>query len=259
MNSEKARSRREPLTLVLVPGTLCDERIFQPLVDRLPDVDVQVIRCAHVRTIRQAAEHVLSQAGERFALLGFSLGGMVAMEVVLMAAERVSGLALLSSSPLPVPLQCHAKRRAAVRKAETMPLGEFVRTHLWQDYCAFSDSAATTDTARNLVELMATSLGHAEYRRQTEMALRRPDYRPMLPVVRCPTLIVAGAEDRLCPPDVQNQLHAALPNSTLRLIPGTGHLALLEKPDEVVCAVSAWFETVLKQQGMTDPPTQGNE
>lgn len=233
------------MPLVLLPGTLCDGRIFDPLVQLLPGVHTQVIECSHATSMRRAAEHVLLHAPPRFALLGFSLGGMVAMEVTLLAAERVRGVALIGTSPLPVPLHRHAARRAAVQEAGTMAIEAFVRARLWPDYCNHREQ---DHPSRMLIETMATSLGHSTFGRQTEMALQRPDYRPMLHAVRCPTLVVAGTEDRLCPPEVQQALHAALPNCALHMIPGSGHLALVEKPGEVAAAVAAWVHTVLQAQ-----------
>lgn len=141
-----------------------------------------------------------------------------------------------------------------------MPMDAYVRTHLWPGYCGCAESADAQDTALALMQSMALRLGPGVMRRQTEMALNRPDYRPRLNAVRCPTLIVAGQHDRLCPPEAQQALHRALPQSTVCMLADAGHLAVVEQPAEVACAVAAWFHTVLHLQETTlveTAPTSG--
>ena len=246
----KSELKDVPLPLVLLPGTLCDERVFAALIRSLPDIETRVIVAPHASSVQQAAEYVLSEAPERFAVLGFSLGGMVAMQIASQAPERVRGLALVSTSPLPVPVERHAARREAVDRAGLMPMDAFVRLHLWPDYCGHSTRLEENDAHLNLLQAMAMSFGPLVFCSQTEMALHRPDFRPMLGDVHCPALVLAGSEDTLCPPEAQHILHCGLKGSTLHMIDGAGHLALLQRPDEIAQAVAAWLHTVL-QQGRT--------
>lgn len=228
------------LPLVLLPGTLCDARVFQPLLDRLPGVAKHTVLFPQQTTMRAAAEAVLAEAPNDFALLGFSLGGMVAMEMALCAPERVRGLALISTIASPVHPELHPARREAVQQAQCLGMRSFVRERLWPSYCGASGDAALSI----LMEDMAEAVGQMAYAQQTELALGRREYRSRLGGVQCPALVLAGAEDRLCPPTAQEELAAALANSRLIMLPGTGHMALLEKPDDVAAAVAAWFHTV---------------
>lgn len=256
---DKNAADKDQLSLILLPGTLCDERIFAPLLTRLPGLPARVIAHSHATSTRQAALHVLSHAPEHFALLGYSLGGMVSMEIAALAPERVRGLALLSTSPLPVPADRHAARRTTAERAATMPMETFVQSHLWPDYSQCADQTPADDPTLALMQSMASSLGHGTFHRQTEMALQRPDYRTTLGSVRCPSIVIAGDQDRLCPPEAQNLLHQGLPGSTLHLLQGAGHLALLERPDEVARAVAAWFHTVLQKQGSISAQTAARQ
>ncbi len=252
-------AKNDQLPLVLLPGTLCDERIFAPLLTRLPGIRARVVSYAHATSMRQAALHVLTEVPEHFALLGYSLGGMVAMEIAALAPGRVHGLALLSTSPLPVPAARQAARRTAAERAGTMPMDTFVQRDLWPDYSPGAHQTAPDDPTLTLMQAMASALGHTTFHRQTEMALQRPDYRAMLGSVRCPALVLAGDQDRLCPPEAQILLNRGLSGSTLHLLQGAGHLALLERPDEVARAVAAWFHTVLQQQGSISAQTAARQ
>lgn len=244
VNGRKRNGEGWALPLVLLPGTLCDARVFGPLQERLADVQMQVVLTLEAGSMREAAEEVLARAPERFALLGFSLGGMVAMEAAICDPGRVRGLALVSTSPLPVMAEQHVARRAAVEQARTMGVAQFVRQQMWPQYCGLAEHPGILP----LLEEMAESLGHAVFAQQTEMALGRMDYRPRLGTVVCPALVLAGAEDRICPPTTQRELAVALRDCTCVMLPGAGHFALLERPDEVAAAVAAWFHTVERNE-----------
>lgn len=234
---------QSPLPLVLLPGTLCDARIFEPLLDRLPQLDFPVVLTPDARNMSEAAMQVLAKAPASFALLGFSLGGMVAMEIALLAPERVAGLALLSTTPRPVPAAQHAERRALALQARTVAISEFVEQQLWPGYIPDTK----VHSCLPLLQNMAESLGAETYCKQTELALSRDDFRPRLPNIRCPTLLVAGDRDLLCPPAAQDELAEGLPHATRVTLAGAGHLALLERTDEIAQAVAAWLETTTQE------------
>ncbi len=208
----------------------------------LPDLQAQVLRIDGCQTMPELVPHLLEQAPEHFVLLGFSLGGIAALQVAARAPERVRGLALLDSTALPVPEAQHASRRASAAEAHQVGLRFYLEQRLWPDYVA----AASLENAalQQQIHLMASSLGLEALQRQTELAIRRPDVRSLLHTLAMPALVLAGEEDRLCPPDGQQALAAALPNATLAMVPGAGHFALMEKPDAVAAHVAAWFHTL---------------
>ena len=63
--------------------------------------------------------------------------------------------------------------------------------------------------------------------------LGRPDSRPGLPAIACPTLILAGRDDAVTPPELQLEMATLIPDATLVLLPRCGHLAPLERPEAV--------------------------
>ena len=233
--------------LVLLPGTLCDERVFAPLLASLhphfaEPLSTTVILTAHHTSMRAAAEHVLSLAPPRFALLGFSLGGILALEVALLAPDRVRGLALLSVNAAPAPLSTHAARRAAVLQAQSMGYEHYLRKHLWPNYVA--QAAQDNMALRHLLLEMAQHLGHGAFFTQTEAAITRRDYRPLLPTLTMPALVQAGEHDAITSPAAQQETANALANAIFTCIPDAGHFALLEQQDAVAMSVAAWFHIV---------------
>ena len=234
--------------LVLLPGTLCDERLFAPLLAGLggafepAPLDSAVVLTAHCISMRAAAEHVLSVAPQRFALLGFSLGGLVALEVALLAPERVLGLALLSVNAAAAPASTHATRRQAVLEAQRMGHDRYVSEELWPNYV--SPGSQKDKALQSLLAGMAQDLGHNAFHHQTEAALTRRDYRPLLRTITMPALVLAGEHDAICPAAAQRETAEALPNAQFTSVPEAGHFALLEQQDATAASVAAWLRSV---------------
>lgn len=227
--------RAEPL--ILLPGSLCDARLFAPLVERLPGIDARVVPLEGADTVPDIAAALLASLPPRFALLGFSLGGFAALEIVARAPERVTRLALIDTNARPDPPHNHAVRRAAVDRAAAVGIGPFVAEALCPRY--FAEAAPAGLTA--LVVAMAESVGLEAMRRQTELAINRADSRPRLGAIAVPTLVLCGAEDRLCPPDLHRAMAEAISGASLVIVPGAGHFAPIEAPDATARAVSAWL------------------
>lgn len=223
--------------LILLPGSLCDARLFAPLIARLPGVDARVVPLEGADTVPALAAALLGRFPPRFALLGFSLGGIVALEIVAQAPERVARLALVDTTPHPDPPANHAARRAAVEQAAVMGVGRLVAEGLCPRY--FADGAPPDCAA--LAVAMAEDLGLDVMRRQTEFNIGRADSRPRLGAVAVPTLVLCGAEDRLCTPDIHRAMADAIPGATLAIVSDAGHFAPLEAPDATARAVSAWL------------------
>ena len=242
-----------PPPLVLLPGTLCDQRLFTPLLTQLtrsfhpqPIAALTVMTAEH-DTLRAAAEAVLSAAPPRFVLLGFSLGGLIALEIAVCAPERLIGLVLLNVNPASVSPPAFAARRQSVLEAQSLGHGCFLRERLWTSYVAPSHREDTR--LQQTLSEMAEMLGHDAFRNQTEAALTRRDYRPLLRSLSMPTLVVAGEHDRICPAPLQREMAASLPDAQFALIPNAGHFALLEEEDAVALSVAAWFHYISDNVG----------
>ncbi len=236
------------LPLVLLPGTLCNDQVFATMLaclhKCLPDLTALVVRFDCCDSLDAATAYVLQHTPERFALLGFSLGGIVALHVAAAAPKRVRGIALLDSTASPVPEAQRQLRLAQTAEAHAIGLRSFLEQYLWSIYVA--ESRQGDLALQEVMHQMATSLGLETLQRQTKLALSRPDTRPLLRSLSMPALILAGEEDYVCPPDGQRALAAALPDATLEMVPDAGHFAVMEKPDVVAAHVAAWFHTLAR-------------
>ena len=225
--------------LVLLPGSMCDARLFAPQIAAFSaGRSVGVPTLALDDTVGSMAERVLADAPSAFALLGLSLGGIVAMEVARRAPERVARLALLDTNHLPEPSEVAETRAAYVERALAGDLAGVMRHDLKPRYLADGPRKAET---LDLCMAMALDLGPDAFARQSRAISTRPDQSATLPGLAMPTLVLCGAEDGLCPPERHRTIAGLMPNARLVTIEGAGHLPVLERPDATNAAIGEWL------------------
>jgi pimeloyl-ACP methyl ester carboxylesterase len=228
------------LPLLLLPGMMCDARLFGPQINALsPTRPVGVADLSLHDSIPAMAAHVLSNAPERFALAGLSMGGIVAMEVIKQAPERVGKLALLDTNPCAEADTVRARRQPQIDKANAGRLFEVMRDEMKPNYLA---DGPKRQEVLDLCMDMAMDLGPAVFVRQSVALRDRPDYQESLRAVRVPTLILCGRADKLCPVARHTLLQSLIPGTTLTIIENAGHLPTLETPAQTTAALRRWLE-----------------
>ncbi len=228
------------LPLVLLPGLMCDARLFAPQVAALSaEMPVTVADIGGHDTMAALAAAVLADAPPVFALGGLSMGGIVAMEVLRQAPERVAKLALMDTNALVEAPEMQARRGPQMDKARAGQLEQVMREEMKPNYLTEGPQrAAILDLCMD----MAMDLGADVFVRQS-MALReRPDQCDTLRGVRVPTLVLCGRDDRLCPVARHELMHALVSDSVLEIIEGAGHLPTLEQPEQTTVALHRWME-----------------
>lgn len=231
--------------LILLPGTWCDERLFAPLVRHLGDREIRVLPVAGATSAHALARAILDAAPAQFVLIGFSLGGIVALEIAAQAPERVLGLGLIATNAREDQLGAE-RRRADLALAQDRGIAPFLLDRLWPRYVA---PRALEDRAlQNLILDMAETLGFGAFAEQTEIAISRADSRPRLPQLSMPVLVLCGAEDQICSPDLHREIAEAAPNATLHLVSDAGHFVLLEAPDQTAALIRVWLDGPCRAQ-----------
>lgn len=226
--------------LVLLPGMMCDGRLYAPQV-----AAISGRRAVHLApigghdTMAALAADVLAHAPPRFALAGLSMGGIVAMEVLRQAPGRVERLALLDTNPRAEAPEAQARRGPQIEKARAGGLAEVMRDEMKPNYLA---GGPRRSDILDLCMAMATDLGPAVFERQSRALAARPDSQATLAAFRGPALVLMGAEDRLCPRDRHDLMHALIAGSRLAIIAGAGHLPTLEQPERTSAELIRWLE-----------------
>lgn len=226
--------------LVLLPGMLCDDALWSYQHIHLSEIaDIKVENLIGAVTLPDMAREVLRRAPQRFALAGLSLGGIVAFELMRQAPERVTKLALLNTNARPPRLdQLEVWQRLSTMTQQGQ-FPEVVEQHV-QSVLSASDrqgEAALTATIRH----MAQRIGPEAFLHQLAFQAQRPDSRIDLPYISCPTLVLVGREDVVCPLALHEEIATGIPNATLVVIEQCGHLSSLEQPRAVTEALRSWL------------------
>jgi len=227
------------IPLILLPGLLCDAALWRHQVENLGDLaDVTVADLTLDNRFEAMTKRVLDAAPPRFALAGLSMGGYVAQVIIRTAPERVERLALLDTSARADNEEQTARRRGLIELANK---GQFkgVSPRLLPSFlhpARLEDKALTAE-----VMAMAERVGRDAFLRQEEAIMARIDGRESLRAIRCPTLILCGADDALTPPKLHQEIAERIPHARLVVIPECGHLSTMERPEAVTAAMREWL------------------
>lgn len=230
----------DSLPILLIPGLADSPRLYQAQLPRLYRVG-PVMVADHTRddSIAGIAARVLRHAPPRFALVGLSMGGYTALEIMRNAPERVARLALLNTSARPDTPESIERRRLAIAAAER---GEYreVTESVWPN--AVHPSHVDDLALKRAYVEMHLAVGAAAFVRQQRAIIGRPDSRPSLSVIKCPTLVLVGDGDKITPPEVAQELANGITGARLSVIETCGHLSALEQPDAVSNALLGLLE-----------------
>lgn len=216
--------------LLLLPGMMCDERQWLPQTRSL-DIAVSHANTTRADNFADMAAAALACAPPRFAVAGLSMGGILAFEMLRQAPERITHLALLDTNPHAEAAERQTLRLTQIQEAAAGRLRELAIESLKPLYLAEAhrDDAALLDTILS----MALDLGPDVFRRQS-LALRgRINSVPTLAEIDCPTLVMCGDEDTLCPLAYHELMAEKIPAARLHVIANCGHLSTLEQPQDV--------------------------
>ncbi|WP_170396954.1 alpha/beta fold hydrolase [Ruegeria arenilitoris] len=226
--------------LVLLPGMMCDARLFQPQIAALSGSrPLMTFPLVTQDSVQEMAAEILSNAPSVFALAGLSMGGIVAMEVVREAPDRVERLALMDTNPLAEKPEVKARRGPQMKAVQAGQLRQVMRDEMKPNYLA---DGPHQGAILDLCMAMAVDLGPDVFLRQSRALMDRPDQTETLAVYTGPSLVMCGREDGLCPVERHQLMHDLLPNSTLQIIEEAGHLPTLEQPNDTTAALIRWLE-----------------
>ena len=222
------------MPVLFLPGSLCDERVF---ADQLHNINHHsaVADLTLDDSITAMAARALSEAPSHFAVVGLSLGGIIAAEIAQLAPERVTGMALIDFN-LDAPDE--AQNRDRRRWASDVRAGHFVRV-VEEISPRMSLSPAVHGP---LIADMAMTVGPAGFLRQNDALLDRYDRRPIVASFKGPVLIACGRHDRLCPPKLHTELAATAPGASLVIAEHAGHLSTIDQPALITRAIEDWLQ-----------------
>jgi pimeloyl-ACP methyl ester carboxylesterase len=189
-------------------------------------------------TMSEIARSILEQAPPRFALAGLSMGGYLSFEILRQAPERVTKLALISTTARPDTAEQTKNRNDQMSITQQGGYSKLIRTTM-PALLHHSDD----ETRRNRLFRMADEVGPGAYIRQQRAIMSRQDSRPLLESIRCPTLVISGSSDKQTPPDRLQEIATGIKGSRYIEIPECGHAATIDQPELVTQALVEWMRS----------------
>jgi pimeloyl-ACP methyl ester carboxylesterase len=226
--------KNKPL-LVFIPGTLCTSEVFMPLLAALP-YETKTIEFTDHDNISDMAAEVMHAVRERsFIAIGFSMGGMIAFELIRMNVTQLAGIVLLNSN-------CHADlpgrkagRDAHLEIAQTQGIETLIKQEYLPGYFPNSHGPES-----ELVIKMALQLGVDTFKSQLKVLAERPDSVNILTSFDKPLLIIGAQKDQSCPPEHQRVMARIARQSELHILPDCGHFAPLQAPTSIAHLINQW-------------------
>jgi pimeloyl-ACP methyl ester carboxylesterase len=222
--------------VVLLPGMNCSAELWSRLDwDGWPPMITAKLTEA---TLDGQVNRLLDELPRRYAIVGLSLGGIVAMALTRTAPERISSLILLSTNPYP-PTPAQRNEWRACRDA--LNAGRTAR-ELQSEWLPqlLSEPARGQGDLVALTLDMAEKVGEVHLDAQLAMQATRLDERRFLRYIRCPTLIVSARQDALCSVAKHVEMNHLIGRSTLAILENCGHLSPLEQPGQVTEQLARW-------------------
>lgn len=231
--------------LVLIHGAGGSRLSWPPALRRMRGVAVYTLDLpGHGRSasppcesIADYAEAVANFLGEMrlppSILVGHSMGSAIALTLALEHPTRVRALVLIGGGAR---LRVHPSLLEWTAQESTMP--QAIQTLLEWGFSPISPPQIKALAARHMRQTPAATF-HADF-----LACDRFDLRERLPEISHPTLLLCGSEDRMTPPRFSEFLAQHLPNAHLQILPGAGHMLMLERPQEVSQAIREFLSTL---------------
>ena len=240
-------------TLILLPGMMCDQRLFTPQIAILEkQYEIFVPSLNAPDSIAGMALRILDEINSpSFNLLGLSMGGIVAMNMVGLAPQRVSKLALLDTNHKTESVERIAVRNRQIADVKSGKLRTVIKDEMKPNYLA--KSHRKNQALLNLLINMAMDMGDEIFVAQSIALRDRADQTQTLQNYSGPSLVLCGDEDTMCPLGQHIQMAECLSHSTFRMIKNCGHLSTLEQPDAVNIALQEWLTRAVPQLPALQP------
>jgi pimeloyl-ACP methyl ester carboxylesterase len=224
---------------------MCDHTVWDAQIDALSDVaDARVIEWDMRHTsLERMAEAALAQAPERFALAGHSMGGRVAFEVYRLAPERVTRIAVMNTGVIPRAAgEAGVEEERGRRRLLDIAFKQGIRAMAmeWMKGMLPAHRRGDGELVEAIVRMFERKTPEL-FLVQQEALLARRDARPVLGTIRCPALVLTGGDDAWSTPAAHEAIAAGIGGAKLVIVPGSGHMSTMERPNEVATAMREWL------------------
>ncbi|MDG2177083.1 MAG: alpha/beta hydrolase [Gammaproteobacteria bacterium] len=229
----------EKPVLFLLPGLMCDEVVWEHQQQTLaPYAEVIIPVFRGFDSLVTMAEYVLTMAPQRFSVVGHSMGGRIAWELMELAGNRIDRFAVMDTGVHPVSREEPEKRQVLLDKANAEGLKAVAET--WIPGMVHPDRQSDTQLIGEITAMILRN-SVEDFLGQMQALLERKDQTKYLPHISQEVLLIAGEADSHSPPEQHKLMAGELKKSRLEIVSDAGHMVTMEKPEEVSTILLNWF------------------
>lgn len=235
------------MKLVLVPGLMCDEAVWEHQKNELKTVaDIFIADHGSMNSLVAMADAILQHAPQRFAIAGHSMGGRVALQVFRRAPERILGIALLDTGSTPLASGGEGQAELEIRNGLVKTAVESgVRSMAteWVQPMVHPDRRSDAGLIEAILDMISRKTPEI-FAAQIQALIERPDATALLDQIRCPALVLCGRQDSWSVLAHHEEMARSIPNGRLVVIENCGHMSTMERPEEVTAALREWVTSL---------------
>lgn len=223
-----------------LPGTMCDQRLWQPVWEKLPaTLDKRFISLAQGNSFQALEAHITSQLADTpIHLVGFSMGGYVALNYALAHPEQIQSLTIISSSAKGLKEVELAMREYTLQYLEKNAYNGIAMARIKQ---LLHPKNAQNQEVIDMIKAMDKSLGKKVLISQLKATSKRVSLLNRLPELDFPVLLVGSAHDQLVQQTDLIEMYQELSDGKLVLFEDCGHMIPLEQPQQLAETLEEWF------------------
>jgi pimeloyl-ACP methyl ester carboxylesterase len=227
-------------SVILLPGLACDAELFAAQHAALAAQHRVRVSDVHTRcaTLPQMATTLLVEQPGRHVFVGASMGGMLVLELLRQAPQRVQAAVLLGTTARPDTPELIDLRRQACALFAAGRMDDVLRANL--PLAFHPDNASRPDLVAAYLAMIRRA-GAEQLIAQNRAVMARVDSRPLLGLVTCPLLVVCGEADAITPPEQAAEIATAVAGSRLKMIARAGHMLTMEQPTLVTALLTDWL------------------
>ncbi|MBV52650.1 MAG: hypothetical protein CL816_01130 [Coxiellaceae bacterium] len=219
------------MSIIFIPGLLCDERVWSPIYNVLSDsCHCYIASWENGDTVPAFIERVLNMSPGKIYIFGHAMGGMLALLIALYAPERVGGLCIVNSS---ADADSPDERESRINMMKAY--------QLYDDLSLVEEFAKKTTLKPSQIALSMMLSNHDRLISQQCFLLHRSLSLEKLHNILCPVLLVHSEFDNIKNHNHSKHMHDHLPNSVLKTINNSGHMTPIEQPMYLIQIIKRWI------------------
>jgi pimeloyl-ACP methyl ester carboxylesterase len=228
------------IPIILLPGLSSDALAWEAITSFFDTNQIKIILLNHDERPNKLVEYVLSQCPTKFILMGHSLGGWIALELMRIAPERVASLVLLNTTARPETDKNILYRESLIHKVINgnfeQVIEELLPTYLTQE-------GLLNSSVREKITSSFLRTGSEIFIRQQKTIINRPGSLDVLKKIKCPSFIIHADMDTVMSDDEQHEMLTHIPNADMATIKNCGHFSFIEKPTDLTNQINQWLSS----------------